>query len=448
MAREDVISYSLPNADIAANRPDWLKKRLQWFQDLKFGMILHWAPYSLWDCCESWPLVEDDTWARSGPEWEARKDDFKQFQKDYWNLNHDFNPTEFDPGAWADAAKAAGMKYVVFTTKHHDGFCMFDTKTTDYRITHPDCPFHSHEKANITRHVFDAFRERGLAIGCYFSKSDWRCPHYWSPDRAAKNRNCNYDPAQEPELWEKFKTFTYAQIEELMTEYGTIDILWLDGGQVRPPKQDIDMDKLVSMARRHQPGLIVVDRASGGAHEDVITPEHEIPDHPLGQTWESCTVIANHWKHHSENESKPLIDLVRMLVDIVCRDGNLLLGVGPTPQGTFTEDVLERLLEIGNWTGVNHEALYNTRAYPPYREGNIGYTSDGKFIYAIVLAEDSDEALPPALALSPSLPAPAGPVSLLGRDEDIDWKHEAGVLTLQLPDKLPHQPAWTFKIPL
>ena len=162
---------------IAADEP-WLHDRLEWFQDQKFGFMMHWAPYSQWGCIESWPLVEEDKWARPDDlkAWTERDKDMQRFTKDYWALPKTFNPVNFDPGLWARAAKAAGMKYVVFTTKHHDGFCMFDTRLTDFRITSPAVPFHSSARSNVVREVFNAFRREDFGIGAYFSKADWHCP--------------------------------------------------------------------------------------------------------------------------------------------------------------------------------------------------------------------------------------------------------------------------------
>jgi alpha-L-fucosidase len=249
----------------------WLKERLEWFQDLKFGLMMHWGAYSQWGCIESWPLVEEDKWARPEdlPAWVERGKDFKRFQHDYWQLPKTFNPVHFDPAKWAETAKRAGMKYVVFTTKHHDGFCMFDTRLTDYRITAPDVPFHTNTRSNVVREVFGAFRQQGFAIGAYFSKADWHSPFYWTPDAPARTRNPNYDPLSHPELWRQFVEYTHSQIQELMSGYGPIDILWLDAGQVRPPAQDLQMDRLAAMARRYQPRLLIVDRTVGGALREL-----------------------------------------------------------------------------------------------------------------------------------------------------------------------------------
>ncbi len=235
--RINIMAHSGAEDTCSEQYPQWLWDRLNWYQDLKFGFFMHWGLYSQWGCIESWPLVEEDAWARPDdlPCWVERGKDLQRFREDYWALNRTFNPAHFNPESWAAVAQQAGMRYVAFTTKHHDGFCMFDTRTTDFKVTAPECPFHSNPRANITRHVFEAFRQCGLAIDCYFSKSDWKSPYYWDPAFPAHDRNPNYDTHARPEHWAKFVEFTYRQIEELLSEYGPVDALWLDGGQVRPP---------------------------------------------------------------------------------------------------------------------------------------------------------------------------------------------------------------------
>lgn len=253
--------------------------RLEWFQDLKLGFMLHWGPYSQWGCIESWPLVPADAWARPDdlPAWVERGRDLERFRRDYRALPTTFNPVHLDPDRWAEEASAAGMRYVVFTTKHHDGFCMFDTRTTTNRITASHVPFHAHPRSNVVWEVFRAFRDRGFGIGAYFSKADWSHPAYWDPERTITDRNPNYDPLAEPDRWARFVAFTHAHVEDLVTGYGPVDILWLDGGQVRPPQQDIRMDDLVAKARRHQPQLIVCDRTVGGRHEQYRTRSRKSP---------------------------------------------------------------------------------------------------------------------------------------------------------------------------
>ena len=430
-ARGDIVEHSKGSRTGSAHKPYWLQERLSWFQDLKFGLFLHWGVYCQWDCCESWPLVEEDTWAR--PDhlkcWTERDRDFERFTRDYRALNRTFNPVDFDPAVWADAARDAGMTYVTFTTKHHDGFCMWDTATTQYRVTGPDCPFHANARADITRHVFDAFRAREMAISCYFSKSDWHSPNYWNPSRPARTRNPNYDTHAEPEWWEQFVQYTHRQIEELMTRYGPIDTLWLDGGQVRPPDQDIRMHEIAAMGRRHQPGLIMADRTVGNEFEDFITPEQTIPDEPPGVPWESCLTMGNSWKYVPGDEYKSTAQLLRMLVEIVAKGGNLLLGVGPSPEGTLPPEALIRLKEIGAWMAVNGEAIHGTRAIAPYRDGDVFYTAKGDEAFAIIFGDPA----PGEVVLHKLRPGHGEPVHLLGRARPIKCEETGDVIRVSLP---------------
>lgn len=428
--RGDIMTATGPRQGMTVPRAQWLRERLEWFQELKFGLFLHWGIYSQWDCCESWPLVAEDTWAR--PDylrcWQERDRDFARFTRDYRALNTTFNPTEFDPGVWADAAVYAGMKYVNFTSKHHDGFCMWDTRTTDYRVTHPSCPFHADPRADIVGEVFSAFRARGLGISCYFSKSDWHSPFYWSPDAPARSRNPNYDTRAHPERWEKFVQYTHRQIEELMSRYGHVDLLWLDGGQVRPPDQDIRMEQIAAMARRHQPGLIMADRTVGNEYEDFVTPEQLIPDVPLEVPWESCITMGGSWKYVPEDQYKTTEDLLRMLVEVVAKGGNLLLGVGPKPDGTLPDQALQRMHQIGDWMAINSEAIYNTRPVAPYQAGDVFFTRRGEWVYAIGFGTE----LSGEIALHEPQPWPESPVFLLGRDRPLRWRQDDGVARINL----------------
>jgi len=200
-------------------------QKLEEWQDLKFGLLMHWGAYSQWGIVESWSICPEDYG------WCERKKgsdpgNYFTYKKEYENLQLTFNPVGFEPERWANAARNAGMKYVVFTTKHHDGFSMFDSRYTSYKVTDPACPFHVNPRANIALEVFNAFRAKGLWAGAYFSKPDWHSEYYWDPVFPPLDRNVNYDPETYPEKWEKFVEFTHNQILELMTDYGKIDILW------------------------------------------------------------------------------------------------------------------------------------------------------------------------------------------------------------------------------
>jgi alpha-L-fucosidase len=297
-----------------------IRARIDEWQDLKFGLLMHWGAYSQWGIVESWSICPEDlSWASGG-----RKKEYDQgyfdYLKKYESLPGTFNPKNFDPDRWADAAQKAGMRYVVFTTKHHDGFCMFDTKTTDYKITGSESPFRNHPRSNVAKEIFNAFRKEGLWTGAYFSKPDWHSDHYWWQRFPPSDRNCNYSIQKYPEKWAQFVQYTHEQIDELMTDYGKMDILWLDGGWVRtktedeiktelsevyensrwarnPQSQDIDMAGMVKKARAKQPGLIVVDRAVPGIHQNYLTPEQHIPAEGLPYPWETCMTMAGSWSY-------------------------------------------------------------------------------------------------------------------------------------------------------
>ena len=400
-----------------------VREKLAWWQDQKFGLLMHWGPYSEWGVVESWSLCpEDEDWCtRRGP----YAADYNEYRKAYQRLPGTFNPVKFNPERWAKAAKDAGMKYMVFTTKHHDGFCMFDTRQTDYRITGPDCAFAGNPRANVALEVFNAFRQQGMGIGAYFSKPDWHCPDYWDPYWPPLDRNPNYDPKRYPEKWERYKNFTWAQIRELLTGYGKVDILWLDGGWVRkaPEKegvtsnpranQDIDMDGLAAVARQLQPGILVVDRAVEGPNQNYLTPEQRIPDKPLAFPWETCMTMANSWSYVPGDTYKSGSELIHLLCRIVSRGGNLLLNIGPGPDGEWAPEAYQRLDEIGRWMKVNSEAIYNTRPVAPYEAGNIVYTSGGNSVYAVYLFDGKADQLPETIEIL--LPEGKGPkVELLG----------------------------------
>jgi alpha-L-fucosidase len=454
---EQILAKIMMSFWTAPDHPEfaWLPERLEWFQDLKFGLMMQWAPYSQWGCIESWPLVEEDKFGRPDDlkAWTDRGKDMQRFTRDYWALPKTFNPVKFNPNRWADAAKRAGMKYVVFATKHHDGFAMFDTRLSSYRISAPDVPFHAHARSNVVREVFQAFRREHFAIGAYFSKADWHCPDYWDPRWPARTRNPNYDTASQPEKWRRFVDFTHGQIQELMHGYGPVDILWLDAGQVRPPKQDIQMDRLAAMARQHQPRLIIVDRTVGGRYENYRTPEQEVPERPLPYVWETCMTMGDQWSFRPNDNYKSTRKLVHLLVDIVGKGGNFLLNVGPQPDGQLPAIALERMKEIGAWMKVNGEAIYGTRPISPYKEGPVVFTRKDKVAYAIYLPPQEDEGLPETLRFNSFRPAPGSPVRLLGVRRSLAWQTSAtGATTVAIPAKIAAAPpcrhAFVFKFTL
>lgn len=422
--------------------------KLEWFRDQKFGLLLHWGPYSQWGVVESWSICsEDEPWCRRS------MDNYVDYCRAYEQLKNTFNPVKFDPGTWAVAARGAGMRYVVFTTKHHDGFCMFDTKLTDYRVTDAGCAFHAEPRSNITKEIFDAFRGNGFGIGAYFSKPDWHSPYYWNPYWAHADRNVNYSIEKHPDLWARFRDYTFAQIEELMTGYGAVDILWLDGGWVNPGNrgQNIGMPLLAAMARSHQPGLIIVDRAVGGLYENYQTPEQVVPEHPPDTPWETCMTMGTSWSYVPNDMYKPARELIHLLTRIVASGGNFLLNIGPSPLGELPPAALERLAAIGSWMKVNGSAIYGTRAVVPSHEGPLWFTGDTSgTVNAILLSGTAGDGPPPTVTLRSFLPAPGSRVTMLGVKEPLPWRVDGSRVLIEIPEGIrlhpPCEHAWTLCI--
>lgn len=431
-----------------------IQHRLEEWKDLKFGLLMHWGPYSQWGIVESWSICPEDlSWA-TGARKKGVADDYQTYLKAYENLKTTFNPVKFDPEKWAAAAKNAGMKYMVFTTKHHDGFCMFDSKYTDYKITDPNCPFSSHPRRNVTKEIFSVFRKENFWLGAYFSKPDWHSDYYWWKQFPASDRNVNYSIQKHPAQWKKFTDYTHNQINELVTDYGKVDILWLDGGWVRKKteaevkselleeyegsrwarnaqSQDIDMPGLVKEVRAKQPKLIVVDRAVPGPQQNYLTPEQHIPDQGLPYPWETCMTMAGSWSYVPNDTYKPTNELIEKLVDIVSKGGNYLLNIGPGPDGQLDPVAYQRLEEIGDWIKINGEAIYGTRMYSVFKEGeSVRYTQskDGKTQY-IFLFEFPKEKLTLTKISAPE----NAQLQLLGSKLKLSWQQTKNGLEISIP---------------
>lgn len=403
-------------------------QKLDKWQDQKFGVLLHWGLYSVPGIVESWSICSEDE------DWIPRDTtvEYNAYKQWYWGLKEKFNPTQFDPQQWARVLKAGGMKYAIFTTKHHDGFCMFDTQETDFSIAHG--AFKENPKKDIARHVFDAFRSEGFMMGAYFSKPDWHSEYYWWPYFATPNRNVNYQIQKHPERWAKFQQYTYNQLNELMHNYGALDILWLDGGWVAAPRQDIKMDRIATMARQAQPGLLVVDRTIHGKYENYQTPERAIPETQLPYPWESCITLSNDWGWVPNAKFKSPETVIGNLIEIVAKGGCLLLGVGPTPEGIIEEEVVNRLQKVGDWLKVNGKAIYNTRITPTYNSGNVWFTADKdqKTIYALYALTDGNT-LPEVIEWEGNLPAHNAKMMLLQTGKKVKYSCEGNKVKVYLP---------------
>ncbi|MEN6645488.1 MAG: alpha-L-fucosidase [Armatimonadia bacterium] len=311
---------------------------IEWFKDVKFGMFIHWGVYA---------LLGKGEWIRNVGQIP---------EEEYVKLPPKFNPTKFDPDEWAALAKRAGMKYMVFTTKHHDGFCMWDTKTTDYKIT--NTPYGK----DVLAMLHKAFEKKGVRAGYYFSVMDWHHPDYlprlgWEAEtRPAEGA----DP-------KRFVKYMQAQIKEIVSRDPFV--LWYDGGWMNAPDEYAAVETN-AMARKINPDILINDRMF--TKEDLTTPEQRIP--PTGikdengnpVLWEACITMTSHWWGYDKYEKvyKTPEFLIRMLVDIVSKGGNLLLNIGPKPDGTIQKEFVDRLVAIGKWMDKYSDAIYGTTASP------------------------------------------------------------------------------------
>ncbi len=325
--------------------------RMAWWREARFGLFIHWGLYAV-----------------PAGEWNGRTDYGEWIRNNgripldvYDGFRQTFNPQSFDPGAWARLARRAGMKYVVITTKHHDGFGLFDSTQSDFTVM--NTPF----RRDVMREVADAFRREGLKVGWYYSIMDWNRNDYlprrdWEKDRPAAGAD-----------FERYVRYMKAQLRELLTNYGRIDILWFDGQWENTWNRDRGRD-LYDYVRSLQPEIVVNNRVSSGdfAGEgqgrigDFGTPEQEIPATGIaGLDWETCMTMNRNWGfNRADKDFKPASVLVRNLVDIASKGGNFLLNVGPDADGRVPAESVERLESIAAWMEVNNTSIHGTQASP------------------------------------------------------------------------------------
>ena len=408
--------------------PQVLTKLKHW-QDQKFGVLMHWGLYSVPGIVESWSICSEDWIVRE------RKPTYEEDKAWYWSQKDSLNPVNFDPSKWADVMKKAGMKYMIFTTKHHDGFCMFDTKYTDFSIAHG--PFGKDPRHNIAKEVFDAYRNKGFMIGCYFSKPDWHSKWFWNPYYATPNRRINYKKQQHPDWWQNYRKFTQNQLNELTTDYGNIDILWLDGGWITG--DEIGLDTILVDARKRNPGMISVDRTIRGKNENYQTPEQGIPAKQLDIPWESCITLSHAWGWTPNAKFKSPNKVIGILSEIVAKGGCLALGVGPKADGTLQPEVVNTLLKIGSWLNKNGQAIYSTVNAAHYNDGKVWFTADknGKTLYAIYALEDGEKT-PKTITWTEN--KPKGKLVLLQNGKSVKYTVKGNQVTVTLPSGLKNEP--------
>jgi alpha-L-fucosidase len=330
--RTAILLTFLAAAPLAAQTPLGNRaERLEWFRDQGFGMFIHWSVDSQLGSVISHSMVGAD------------KDYLDRFIND---LPRTFNPRKFNPTDWAVLAKLAGMKYVVFTAKHHSGFCMYDTRTTPFQIM--STPF----KRDITREVLDAFRGQGVAPGLYFSPDDFLWLH--QNGKPLQRHVPEVQPSTNPGLL----AYDKEQVRELMTRYGPVDVIFFDG----------EADALREVAWEAQPNVVVTRGA-------ILTPEQYIPGVPLDEPWEACMTMGTQWQYKPTNDVyKSGGQVISMLIETRAKGGNLLLNVGPKPDGELPIEQEERLREVALWMFVNGESIYGVRPWVVTNEGPYWFT--------------------------------------------------------------------------
>ena len=331
------------------------EQRMKWWKDARFGLFIHWGLYSV-------PAGE---WKGDTSHAEWIRTTAKIPINEYEKFVHQFNPVKFNADEWVKLAKAAGMKYIVITSKHHDGFCMFDTKQTDFDIM--STPFHR----DVMKELSEACKKEGIQLCFYHSIMDWHHPDYlprreWEKDRPTTGAN-----------FQNYISYMKNELKELLTNYGKIGVLWFDGEWENTWTHERGKD-LYQYVRSLQPSILINNRVDVGREGmqgltkagefvgDFGTPEQEIPATGVpGVDWESCMTMNNNWGYNShDNNWKSSEDLVRKLIDIASKGGNFLLNVGPTSAGVFPQPAIDRLKEIGSWMSINHESIYETHASP------------------------------------------------------------------------------------
>jgi len=348
-----ILASSLPAAGPLQETAQQKAERMAWWTEARFGMFIHWGLYA----------------QAARHEWVKRYE--RMNDEDYRKYFEIFDPDLFNPREWAKAAKYAGMKYFVVTTKHHEGFCLWDSAFTDYKVT--NTPYGK----DLIQPLVQAFRDEGLRAGFYYSLLDWHHPEYPVDRIHPMAENSSYRDQSRNRDVRQYAEYCAHQVQEILTDFGTIDCLFMDfsfPGKDGKGRDDWQSERLLKMIRRLQPQIILNDRLDlldvpGGW--DFRTPEQVMPRAWVemdGQRvpWETCQTFSGSWGYHRDESSwKSVRQLVVMLIETVSKGGNLLLNVGPTARGTFDGRALIRLRGIGDWMHLHNRSIYGCGQSPP-----------------------------------------------------------------------------------
>ncbi|MEK3890087.1 alpha-L-fucosidase [Bacillus sp. FSL K6-3431] len=350
-------------------------ERTKWFLEDRYGMFIHWGLYA---------IPARGEWVRSFE---------KISNEDYQKYFEEFNPTQYNPKEWAKAAKAAGQKYVVLTTKHHDGFCLFDSKLTDYKATNTPA------KRDLIEDYVSAFREEGLKVGFYYSIIDWYHEHYpaygdrihpMRDNEAYKDKEIDFDTYLE---------YMHGQVKELLTNYGKIDIMWFDFSYDDMTGEKWKATELVNMIRDIQPDILIDNRLGGNikagnpevyagdffSPEQIVPPEGILDEDGEQVPWEACITLNDNWGYHAKDTNyKSPKQVIRTLVECVSKNGNILLNVGPDAKGLIPDQSIAILAEVGKWMQRNGDSIYGCQAADLAKPEWGRYTQNGNKLYAHV----------------------------------------------------------------
>ena len=405
------------------NREEY-NKRMEWYLDARFGMFIHWGLYS---------IPARGEWVRS--EEEIPKEDYMKYFEE-------FDPVDYDPRAWARAAKEAGMKYVVLTAKHHDGFCLYDSQYTDFKSTNTKCG------RDLIKEYVEAVRAEGLKVGIYFTIIDWYhddYPHYGDRQHPMRNNPAYKNDGRN---FDNYLTYMHNQIREICTNYGKIDILWFDFSYDDLRGEAWRATELMDMVRSLQPEVIIDNRleCSGEGygslaackptpyHGDFVSPEQMIPPNGIQDVegndiaWEACVTMNNHWGYcATDHFYKPAPMLIKKLVECVSKGGNMILNVGPDAKGKFPKESSAILAEIGRWMDKNHDSIYGCAPAADIPKPDYGRITRNGNKYYVHIYENT-----------------LGPLPLIGFDKNkivkvraLDDGHEVPISTLWVHSDYP-----------
>jgi alpha-L-fucosidase len=422
-----VIALSIFDPTVVKAQAPSTDTRMDWWRNAKFGMFIHWGLYAV-------PAGEYKGSTNFG-EWIMQEAQIPK--EEYEKFAPQFNPQKFNADEWVQMAKNAGMKYIVITSKHHDGFCLWDSKVSDYDVI-DRTPF----KRDIMKELSDACKKYGVVFCMYHSIMDWHHPDE-NKTNIAKYREEYLKP----------------QLKELVTNYDP-GVLWFDGEWVEEWTEEQGQE-LYDWLRKLKPGLLINNRigkgrngmqgmSKGKAAGDFGTPEQEILDTKTELDWESCMTMNDHWGYNKNDQNwKTANQLIWNLVDVVAKGGNYLLNIGPTKEGLFPDVSMHRLREIGDWMKVNNEAIYNMKTWDHFHEGDkIRYARNNKGeIYIYSNGWPGNE-----LMIKKVKPVAGSSFQLLGSKEKISWRETAEGIVISLPANLqpeasrPSKYVYVFKV--